>query len=377
MKIMLVRDRNVLNTNWLIYFANLLADSGHEVVIACDTYSKLGELAPSYKLGDGVRVANLNGKTDNALVNAYRKVRGKIGVPYFRFKRLIEKEKPDVIVCYFPVDLYNVTRLQNHNIPIIQMMHCNPPMILDKILKKTFISRLWCLKSFKKVSVFQVLMPSFIDKINPIFAPKKIVAIGNPVQQYDSKDCVNLNNEHKKIIYIARIEKANKRPHLLVEAFAKIAKEFPDWKVEIYGLQKYPEYDKEILDFVKNNGLEKQVFLMGYAKNILDVYKSADINAFTSAQEGFGLTLADGLALGIPAVGFDYASAVNELIINNYNGFLVSDTNDFANKIKILITDKELRIRMGKNAHKSMKEYAPENIISQWNELLKETVSPK
>ncbi|MBQ2886371.1 MAG: hypothetical protein IJE43_21835, partial [Alphaproteobacteria bacterium] len=72
MKIMLVRDRNVLNTNWLIYFANLLADSGHEVVIACDTYSKLGELAPSYKLGDGVRVANLNGKTDNALVNAYR-----------------------------------------------------------------------------------------------------------------------------------------------------------------------------------------------------------------------------------------------------------------------------------------------------------------
>ena len=50
MKIMLVRDRNVLNTNWLVYYANLLAERGHEVVIACDTYSKLGNLAPSFSL---------------------------------------------------------------------------------------------------------------------------------------------------------------------------------------------------------------------------------------------------------------------------------------------------------------------------------------
>jgi hypothetical protein len=41
------------------------------------------------------------------------------------------------------------------------------------------------------------------------------------------------------------------------------------------------------------------------------------------------------------------------------------------------MSDKELRVKMGANAREDMKEYAPENIISQWNELLKETVSPK
>lgn len=377
MKIMLVRDRNVLNTNWLIYFANLLANSGNEVIIACDTYSKLGELAPGYKLENNVSVINLNQKTNSKLQNIYRKIRGKIIPPYFRFNKLINKENPDIIICYFPTDLYNVTRFQNHNIPIIQMMHCNPPMILNKVLKKIRPLRHLCLKSFQKVSVFQVLMPSFINKIDPIFNPKKIVAIGNPVQQYDCNDCVDLNITHKKIIYITRVEKNNKRPHLLVEAFAKIAKDFPDWKVEIYGLRKYPEYDKEINDFIIKNQLENQVFLMGYAKNVIDVYKSADINAFTSAQEGFGLTLADGLALGIPAVGFDYATAVNELIINNDNGFLAKDTDDFADKLKILMSDKDLRIKMGKVAHETMKKYSPEIVIAQWNELLKETVSPK
>lgn len=50
MKILLVRDRNVLNTNWLVFYANLLAERGHDVVIACDTYGKLGVLAEGNKL---------------------------------------------------------------------------------------------------------------------------------------------------------------------------------------------------------------------------------------------------------------------------------------------------------------------------------------
>lgn len=52
MKILLVRDRNVLNTNWLVFYANLLAERGHDVVIACDTYGKLGVLAEGNKLND-------------------------------------------------------------------------------------------------------------------------------------------------------------------------------------------------------------------------------------------------------------------------------------------------------------------------------------
>lgn len=54
MKIMLVRDRNVLNNNWLAYFANLLHERGHEVVIACDTYGKLGVSAPGQNWSRGL-----------------------------------------------------------------------------------------------------------------------------------------------------------------------------------------------------------------------------------------------------------------------------------------------------------------------------------
>lgn len=375
MKILLVRDRNVLNTNWLVFYANLLAERGHNVVIACDTYGKLGVLAEGNKLNEHIKLVNLNAKTTSWVKNIYRKIRGKLFPRCFRFKKLIEKERPDVIVCYFPVDLFNVTRFQNHNIPIIQMVHHFPPIILDKYLRKPWFIRWYYKKSFKKVHTFQVLMDSYMDKINPYFEPKNVVRIANAVYQFKDEEKVDLTHEKKKIIYVTRIEKHIKRPHLLVEAFAKIGREFPDWKVEIWGLQKYPDYDKEIQDLIKANGLENNVFLMGYTRDVNELYRSADIHAFPSSAEGFSLAIADGMAIGLPTLGFADALSVNEVIVDGHNGFLAKDLDDFAEKLKQLMSDKELRIRMGQNAIADMKAYAPEVIIGKWEKLFDTVVS--
>lgn len=375
MKILLVRDRNVLNTNWLVFYANLLAERGHDVVIACDTYGKLGVLAEGNKLNDHIKLVNLNAKTTSWVKNIYRKIRGKLFPRCFRFKKLIEKERPDVIVCYFPVDLFNVTRFQNHNIPIIQMVHHFPPIILDKYLRKPWFIRWYYKKSFKKVHTFQVLMDSYMDKINPYFEPKNVVRIANAVYQFKDEEKVDLTHEKKKIIYVTRIEKHIKSPHLLVEAFAKIGREFPDWKVEIWGLQKYPDYDKEIQDLIKANGLENNVFLMGYTRDVNELYRSADIHAFPSSAEGFSLAIADGMAIGLPTLGFADALSVNEVIVDGHNGFLAKDLDDFAEKLKQLMSDKELRIRMGQNAIADMKAYAPEVIIGKWEKLFDTVVS--
>ena len=375
MKILLVRDRNVLNTNWLVFYANLPAERGHDVVIACDTYGKLGVLAEGNKLNDHIKLVNLNAKTTSWVKNIYRKIRGKLFPRCFRFKKLIEKERPDVIVCYFPVDLFNVTRFQNHNIPIIQMVHHFPPIILDKYLRKPWFIRWYYKKSFKKVHTFQVLMDSYMDKINPYFEPKNVVRIANAVYQFKDEEKVDLTHEKKKIIYVTRIEKHIKRPHLLVEAFAKIGREFPDWKVEIWGLQKYPDYDKEIQDLIKANGLENNVFLMGYTRDVNELYRSADIHAFPSSAEGFSLAIADGMAIGLPTLGFADALSVNEVIVDGHNGFLAKDLDDFAEKLKQLMSDKELRIRMGQNAIADMKAYAPEVIIGKWEKLFDTVVS--
>jgi glycosyltransferase involved in cell wall biosynthesis len=156
-----------------------------------------------------------------------------------------------------------------------------------------------------------------------------------------------------------------------VEAFAQIAKDFPDWKVELYGLAKYKDYNEEINSFIKAHGLENQVCLAGYAKDMEALYRSADIQAFPSACEGFSLAIADAMSIGLPHIGFKDAHSVNEIIVDGHNGFLADDVDDFAQKLRKLIEDKNLCIEFGKNAHEDMKAYAPEVIMQQWNELFK------
>ena len=83
------------------------------------------------------------------------------------------------------------------------------------------------------------------------------------------------------------------------------------------------------------------------------------------------------MAIGLPHVGFSYANSINELIIDGYNGFLADDVDDFAQKLKTLMLDKNLRIKFGKNACESMKEYAPEVIIDQWDNLFNDIIKGK
>ena len=57
---------------------------------------------------------------------------------------------------------------------------------------------------------------------------------------------------------------------------------------------------------------------------------------------------------------------------------IADDIDDFADKLKTLMLDKDLRVKMGKNAHDDMKDYAPNIIIDKWEELInKVTTSNK
>ena len=111
-----------------------------------------------------------------------------------------------------------------------------------------------------------------------------------------------------------------------------------------------------------------------YHPNIQDVYRQADIHAFPSAHEGFSLALADGMACGLPSLGFADAPSVSELIVDGHIGFLAKDLDDFTQKLRRLMSEKELRMTFGQNAARDMTEYAPEKVIELWRRLIVETV---
>ena len=388
MKLMFIRNRNVLNTKWLVQYLNALQKSrpDYDITVVCDTYKKVGN---ELTFDPRIKLINLSGKTNNSITNLYHKIRCKITPAWFRYKKIIKKEKPDILICYFPKDLFNVTMFQHHNTPIVMMLHNVPDVALGKYkngpiskeienLHKEIQPLRWLHhKTFHQVNTWQILLSSFAPLIDNEFSPKKLVAIPNMVQQHSEKDFADLDVEKKKIIYVGRIEPDGKRQHLVIEAFGKIAKDFPDWVVEFWGLQKYPQYEEELMNIARRYGIENQVFIKGYTTDILSVYKSADFQAFPSKCEGFGLGIADGQAVGLPTIGFAQAHGVNELIIHGRNGFLANNLEEFSQYMAELMRNKKLRIELGKNAIEDVKRFSPDTVVKAWTQLFDETAANK
>lgn len=78
------------------------------------------------------------------------------------------------------------------------------------------------------------------------------------------------------------------------------------------------------------------------------------------------------MSIGLPVLGFENCSGVNELIKNGENGFLCKDEHDMTKNLEILINNPKKRSELGYNAHLSMKQFSPENISKQWLSFVNE-----
>ena len=277
-------------------------------------------------------------------------------------KACIAKEQPDVIVSYqIEGSVYLLHNLKV-DIPVVTMSHREQKDYYDE--KEQF--------ALEHSAVYQVLVPSFEKYINKILPKVKTITIGNAVPQYDFSADLEREKEQYKVVCVGRLGRNDKRQHLLIEAFAKIASKHTNWIVELWGGKQGASYYNELQKIIKNNNLSNNIYIKGTTNDVTSVLKNADIFAFPSKCEGFGLALAEAMSTGLPAVGFRSCSGVNELINNNETGYLCEDSIDaFSKALDKLMNDKKLRIKMGKAAKESMKQFAPENIWDKWDLLLK------
>lgn len=279
-------------------------------------------------------------------------------------REALESIKPDIIVSFQPAASKLLLCDLGTKIPVVTMSHGDPADYFETYPKAE-------LPALEKSVVNQVLLPSFASHITNYLPNAKTIVIGNALPQYEEPVDLERNKSHHKILFIARLSKGHKRPHLLIEAFAKLAKQYPNWQVELWGNKAGKAYYKELEFLIKKNNLENQVFLKGTTKQVEDVLASGDIFVLPSAYEGFGLSLGEAMSKGLPAIGYKSCTAVNELIIDGQTGFLVNDGVDpLAEYLEILMKDQDMRVAMGKKARLEMKKYEPKAIWDTWENLL-------
>lgn len=388
MKIMLVNFLKVVNSaggaeRVFCNMSNEFVRRGYEVYAVCCDWE---DGTPFYELDGRVNFINIDASGTDKKFAKYLKIAREIlrffkktsnDNPYdnkknkywsIKLRKVLDDIKPDIIIAY---DLQSVCILKNIldiKIPVIAMFHSNAHMILEKYGSKLE------LKALNKVNCVQVLLKS--DKvIAEKYLNTKVVQIPNVIPQF--VDCCNTEKKDiYKIIFIGRLNKKQKRPHLLIEAFTKIGKEFPDWKLEIWGGCEDKEYYNYLQNLVIKYQVNENIKICGSTNKVHRILLDGDIFAFPSLYEGFGLSLGEAMSAGLPCIGFKSCAAVNELIINNKTGILCEDSVDgLAAGLKKLMSNQNLRIKLGTAAKEEMKKYAAEKIWEKWENLLLKTLN--
>lgn len=168
------------------------------------------------------------------------------------------------------------------------------------------------------------------------------------------------------ILCVARYH-CQKRLDLLIEAWKKIYKEYPDWKVEVYGMGG----DKPLLQSkVDQAGMHDSFILNDAIDDVSVVYAKSKIFAMSSEHEGFALVLLEAMSASLPVCAFGVVG-VKGIVEDNKTGLLCDflDTDTLAQNLSKLICNEKLRRTLGEAGYQKLIIYSVDRTMAKWQEL--------
>jgi glycosyltransferase involved in cell wall biosynthesis len=177
---------------------------------------------------------------------------------------------------------------------------------------------------------------------------------------------ISVEKKYGRILYVGRLEN-HKCVHTLLLAYHNLKKTYNN--IELILVGKGPQ--KKYLQNLSNNlNLKDIIFCdpMQYEK-LIAIMKSSWILVLPSIREGQGIVLLEAMAAGTPPIAVKAeGSAVGDVVINNYNGLLVSQ-GELESSMKKLLTDQVMYENLRKNGLEFIKEYDWDKIALRTSEI--------
>lgn len=333
-----------------------LARRGHDVVLA--SFDRPGE-APFYALDPAVRHLRL-GIGDTARGTgpgeALRRARA--------LRRLAREQRPDAAIgfmhsSFIPLGL----AVLGAGIPVIGSEHISYDHYRSRPLQAALL-RL----APRLLSALTVLSPAVRDGFPPPLR-RLMTVVPNPVEVAVGRPADVVGGDLKTLLAVGRLE-AQKDHAVLIDAFARLAGRFRDWRLRIVGEGVLrPKLEAQ----VHRLGLDGRIDLPGVVRDVEAEYAAAQLFAMPSAYESFGLTTAEALAHGLPVAGFADCPGTNELVADGITGLLAEGPDRaaaLADALARLMASPELRARLGAAGPAAIAPFAPERVADIWEGLL-------
>lgn len=238
---------------------------------------------------------------------------------FFTLIRILKRKQPDYFIVHLitslPLFIYLIFNFKTNLILRISGLPKLNPL------------RLFFWKIANK-KIHSVICPSkatyeYLIKKN-IFEKNKIFLIYDPIIDINEfkilrkKKIDDYNFYSNNIVLAGRLTK-QKNFILLVNAFEKILKHFPDFRANIIGKGE----EKNLLEEkIKNLKLSNKIHLLGYKENIYNYLFNSKFFILTSLWEDPGFVLVEAAMCNLILISSDCPNGPTEFLNNGHFGFL-------------------------------------------------------
>ncbi|TMS00645.1 glycosyltransferase family 4 protein [Nonomuraea basaltis] len=351
--------------------ANAMAQVGHEVEIVSVVRRRT---KPQFTIDPRVRLSALvdqrDGVTSDSMARKmWRRARGKI-VPYGEFAAEYFTERVEAAAIDYVSSLRDGTlvttrpalnlisaRRAGKGVLRVAQEHMNlaayHPAVREQIARH-----------YGGFDAIAVLTETSRAEYRALLNRTPIVRIPNAVHV---EHRTHSDQSHPIVIAVGRLV-PQKGFDMLIDAFAATAAQFPQWRLRIFGTG--PSKDR-LQQRIDEHGSGDRMRLMGRSDRIDEELAQASIYALSSRIEGLPLAMIEAMGHALAIVAFDCPTGPADLLTPGKNGLPVPprDVEALAEALARLMTDRELRRRLGAAAAESAGEYTPERVMPLWEDL--------
>ncbi|MBQ6205191.1 MAG: glycosyltransferase family 4 protein [Prevotella sp.] len=330
--------------------ANKMSQMGHDIGVVCLKYNDV-----FYQIEPNVQLVFPMDHCNNRLSEL------------FWLRRFLKGQKPDVVIPFTEgVYCFTILSLLGTGIPIIASERLDPAAMSPtrKLLKKLLLPYAdWLVVQTQSIKEY------FSKKIQ-----KKTSIIYNPVVTEVFREIDNgqlkIENEGKlnRIISVGRLY-PQKNQEMMIRAFAKVAEEFPDWQLVIYG---EGPLRAELEFLVSSFKLQERVLLPGRTEHVIEELRKSKIFCMSSDYEGMSNSMIEAICVGLPIISTK-VSGTEDLIRDEENGLLVEigEESCMGDCMSKLMSSAVLREDMSIRNKKLAGLFDIDFIVNQWTELIK------
>lgn len=288
-----------------------------------------------------------------------------------------------VITCQDPFEtgLVGIRLKKYFHIPLQIQIHTDflSPYFKNTLLNKirVVISKITIPKADNIRVVSSVIKDSILKNFSNLKTPIDILPIWVDIEKFKEGNVIGDIMSPYTILMVSRLSH-EKNISLAIELFNKIIKKHPDEGLYIVG---DGEERNKLVQIINKYNLSNKIKIVGWENQdvIKTLYRSAKIFLSTSSFEGYGMTLIEAGASGVPIVTTEVGIAKTDLFKDGVNSYVcpVGDVECLSGKLSDLITNQEKRNSFANNMRDSIKSISmtEEEYVNKYVDVLKSVIN--